>query len=79
MTKRAISVALFPSREEKGNAAGNTTTSDKEEIKSDDAVASGEGERASNTNDENKTGEREKVKSHTLESLLDFSFRVQVP
>ena len=78
VTKRTIPVALFPNREEKENAERNTTTSDKEETKSGDAVASGEGERASNLNDDNKTRELEKVKMHTLESLLDFSFRVQV-
>lgn len=78
VTKRAIPVALFPSHEEKGNAEGSTTTSNKEETKNGDAVASDEGERASNINDENKSGERDKIKTYTLESLLDFSFRVQV-
>jgi hypothetical protein len=44
VTKHTIPVALFPNYKEKGNAKGNTTTLDKEETKSGDAVALGEGE-----------------------------------
>jgi len=78
VTKRAIPVALFPSREEKEKAEGDTSRLNKDGSKSDDAVASGEGERAPDANDETKIVEGENDKGHTLESLLDFSFRIQV-
>lgn len=78
VAKRAIAVALFPIREEKGDAERSTDIPSKEKTNISDAVASDEGERAPSPKDESKSGERERFETYTLENLLEFSFRMQV-
>jgi len=69
----------FLAKNENEKAEAKATKSDKDSTKSDDAIASPEGDGATNAKDETKTvGENKEEGLYTLESLLDFSFRVQV-
>ncbi|KAF2805956.1 uncharacterized protein BDZ99DRAFT_466262 [Mytilinidion resinicola] len=80
VVKRAVPVALFPRRKEKGERAdAEVTKSDKGSVKTDDDMAAPEDDGAKKAKDDPKTAEEnEKEGVYALESLLDFSFRVHV-
>ncbi|KAF2498534.1 hypothetical protein BU16DRAFT_615564 [Lophium mytilinum] len=79
VVKRAILVADFPSPEAKeGENEPKVTKSDEDSITNGDVAVRPAGDGVKSAKDKIKTVEGDDKELNTLESLLDFSFRVQV-